>query len=173
MTVEMTHQAQLEEYKMLRDDMQQRIRFRFQLFSLLLAALGFILPFGIEKQNPAILLVYPVISFFLALSWVHQSIIMRKIGRYLRDELEPKVAGLEWEAFVNQDSKRFSHFSIIGFFAASGFILFSQVLTLALAFLSMPPADSWENLTMLMAIVACLATLLTLFYLIIFSRMKR
>jgi hypothetical protein len=169
----MLHQAQLEEYKMLRDDMQQRIRFRFQLFSLLLAALGFILPFGIEKQNPAVLLVYPVISFFLALSWVHQGAIMRKIGRYLRDELEPKVAGLEWEAYVNRDSKRFSQFSIIGFFASSGFILFSQALTLALAFLGMPPVESWNNLMILMTAVACLATLLTLFYLIVYSRMKR
>ena len=62
----MNHQALIEEYIMLRKDIQQRIRFRFrfQLFSLLLAALRFILPFGLKEKNPAILLVYPVVSFF-------------------------------------------------------------------------------------------------------------
>lgn len=166
-------QAQLEEYKILLNDIQQRIRFRFQLFSLLLAALGFILPFGLKEQSSEILLVYPVVSFFLTLSWVHQSVVMTKISRYLKDHLEPQVDGLEWLAYISKDSERVSGFSIIGLFATSGFILFSQILMLALAFLIIGPNEKMDGLTILLGVVACMATLLTLLFLIWYSRMKR
>ena len=58
--------ALLEEYKMLRNDIQQRISFRFQLFNLLLAAFGGILSVGLGQNKAIILLVYPILSFFLA-----------------------------------------------------------------------------------------------------------
>lgn len=74
----MHEQAQLEEYKMLRNDIQQRINFRFQLFNLLLVALGTILSIGLEKKNPDMLLVYPVLSFFLTMSWIHQAVVISK-----------------------------------------------------------------------------------------------
>lgn len=168
----MNQQAQLEEYKMLRADIQQRIRFRFQLFSLLLTALGALLPFGLSIKEPSILLIYPILSFFLTMSWMHQSIVMVKIARYLREELEPKVAGFAWEAHIKEDSARFSSFSIIGFFAAGGFILFSQWLMLALGILggrgSVAPSFYWVLL-----VTAIIATVLTFIFLIIYTRMKR
>ena len=166
----MHEQAQLEEYKMLRNDIQQRINFRFQLFNLLLVALAAILSIGLEKKNPDMLLVYPILSFFLTMSWIHQSVVMVKLARYLRDELEPKIPGLVWESYIQKDFKRFSSFSFIGMFANSGFILFSQALTLSLAFISI---EVWNTFTVFLGIVACISTLLTLFFLIVYSRMKR
>ena len=74
----MHEQAQLEEYKMLRNDIQQRINFRFQLFNLLLVALAAILSIGLEKKNPDMLLVYPILSFFLTMSWIHQAVVISK-----------------------------------------------------------------------------------------------
>ncbi len=164
--------ALLEEYKMLRNDIHQRIHFRFQIFNLLLVALGGILSLGLEKQSPDILLIYPVLSFFLTLSWIHQGTVMVRLARYLRDELEPKVPGLAWEAYINRDSARLSGFSIIGFFATSGFIIFSQVLALVLAF-SMNPDANRGGLTIFLAVLGCTITLLTLCFLVVFNRMKR
>lgn len=169
----MNHQVQLEEYKMLRADIQQRIKFRFLLFGLLLTILGALLPLGLEGDgNPGMLFVYPVLSFFLTMSWIHQSMVMVKIARYLRDELEPKVEGLEWEAYVNKDSGRFSGFSIIGFFAAGGFVLFSQWLMLLLGLLSEVKAGG-EHLYMVMKVAAIIASVLTFIFLISYNRMKR
>lgn len=164
--------ALLEEYKMLRNDIHQRIHFRFQIFNLLLVALGGILSLGLEKGNPKILLVYPVLSFFLAMNWIHQGVVIVKLARYLRDELEPKIPGMAWEAYIKRDSTRFSGFSVIGFFATIGFVIFSQALTLVLAF-SIEPDAKWGGLTIFLAVLGCLVTVLTLYFLVVFSRMKR
>ena len=162
--------ALLDEYKTLREDIKQRISFRFQLFNLSLVALGGILSVGIGQNKPIVLLVYPVLSFFLTLSWIHQGVVMIKLSRYIRDELEPKIPGLAWESYINKNSKRFSGFSLIGLFATSGFILFSQSLTLTLAAIGIP---AWNGSTIFLWIIACIVTLLTLCFLVVFSRMKR
>lgn len=49
---------------------------------------------------------------------------MIKIVWYLRDELELKVDGLNWEVFIFRDLKWFFSFSFFGFFVIVGFVLF-------------------------------------------------
>lgn len=118
-----SEQTLLEEYRMLRTDLHQRINFRFQVFNLLLVALGAVWSVGLDKGNAHILLIYPVLALFLILNWIHQGMIMIKLSRYLMEELEPKLPGLNWEAWVHKDSRRFSGFSAMGLWAAGGFIV--------------------------------------------------
>lgn len=74
-----SEQTLLEEYRMLRADIQQRINFRFQIFNLLLVVLGLVWSVGLDKGNAYILLIYPVLGLFLTLSWIHQGMVMIKL----------------------------------------------------------------------------------------------
>lgn len=167
-----TEQTLLEEYRMLRADIQQRINFRFQIFNLLLVVLGAVWSVGLDKGNVHILLVYPVLALFLTLSWIHQGMVMIKLSRYLLEELEPKLPGLSWEAWVHKDSKRFSGFSAMGLWSAGGFVVVTEVLTLALAF-GMQWGKDWGGLGLFLAISGIAFTLLTLYFLIRYHHLKR
>lgn len=167
-----SEQTLLEEYRMLRADIQQRISFRFQVFNLLLVALGVVWSVGLDKGNAHILLIYPILALFLTLNWIHQGMVMIKLSRYLLEELEPKLSGLNWEAWVHKDSKRFAGFSAMGLWAAGGFIVVTEVLTLALAF-GMQWGKDWGGLGLFLAISGIAFTLLTLYFLIRYHRLKR
>lgn len=170
-------QALLEEYKTLRNDIQQRIQFRFQIFGLLLVAMSVLFPLGLQGVAPSSmpLFIYPIIAMFLTLSWVHQGVIMIKLARYIRDEIETKLPGLTWEQKLNQESKRFSGFSLLGSLATSGLIVVSQILAITLGWtiqvqIKNPESDSLAGL---LQIIAITATIITIVLLIVHGRMKR
>lgn len=170
-------QALLEEYKTLRNDIQRPIQFRFQIFSLLLIAMGALFPLGLQGEAPSAmpLLIYPIIAMFLTLSWVHQGVIMIKLARYIRDQIETKLPGLTWEQKLNQESKRFSGFSLLGSPATSGLIIVSQILAITLVWtiqvqIKNPESDSLAGL---LQIIAITATIITITLLIVHGRMKR
>lgn len=170
-------QALLEEYKTLRNDIQQRIQFRFQISGLLLIAMSVLFPLGLQGEAPSSmpLFIYPVIAMFLSLSWVHQGVIMIKLARYIRNDIEPKLPGLAWEQTINRESKRFSGFSLLGTFATSGMIVISQILAIALGWaiqvqIKNPESDS---LVGMLKIIAFTATIITIGLLIVHGRMKR
>ncbi len=171
----MNEQALLEEYKMLRNDIQQRIRFRFQIFSLLFIAMSVLFPLGLkgEATSPTPLLIYPIIAMFLTLSWVHQGVIMIKLARYIRDELEPRLPGLAWEQTLNRESKRFSGFSLLGTLATSGLIVISQTLAITLGWAVQINSPASDSLARLLQIIAITATIITLVLLVVYGRMKR
>jgi hypothetical protein len=168
-------QALLEEYKTLRNDIQQRIQFRFQIFGLLLIAMGALFPLGLQKvaPSPMPLLIYPVIALFLTLSWVHQGVIMIKLARYIRDEIEPKLPGLAWEQTIKRESKRFSGFSLLGTFATSGLIVISQILAITLGWAVKMKNTAPDSLAGMLQTIAITATVMTLVLLFVHGRMKR
>lgn len=170
-------QSLLEEYKTLRNDIQQRIQFRFQIFSLLLIAMGALFPLGLKGEAPSSmpLLIYPIIAMFLSLSWVHQGVIMVKLARYIRDEIEPKLPGLAWEQTIKRESKRFSGFSLLGSLATSGLIVVSQILAITLGWVVQEETKGSESdsLAELLQIIAITATIITIVLLIVHGRMKR
>lgn len=168
-------QALLEEYKTLRNDIQQRIQFRFQIFSLLLIAIGALFPLGLQGNapSPMPLLIYPVIALFLALSWVHQGVIMIKLARYIRDEIEPKLPGLAWEQTLIRESKRFSGYSLLGSLATSGLIAISQILAITLGWAINMKNPASDSLAGLVQIIAIIATIMTVVLLFVHGRMKR
>ena len=168
-------QALLEEYKALRNDIQQRIQFRFQIFSLLLIAMGALFPLGLQEEapSPMPLLIYPVIALFLTLSWVHQGVIMIKLARYIRDEIEPKLPGLAWEQTIARESKRFSGFSLLGTLATSGLIVVSQILAITLSWAVKMKNTAPDSLAGMLQTIAITTTVMTLALLFVHGRMKR
>ncbi len=118
-------------------------------------------------------LIYPVIAMFLALSWVHQGVIMIKLARYIRDEIEPKLPGLAWEQTLNRESKRFSGFSLLGSFATSGLIVVSQILAITLGWAVQMKSQVSDSLADLLQIIAIASAVITLVLLFVHGRMKR
>ncbi|MCL4706205.1 hypothetical protein KJ068_13640 [bacterium] len=170
-------QALLEEYKTLRNDIQQRIQFRFQISGLLLIAMSVLFPLGLQGEAPSSmpLFIYPVIALFLTLSWVHQGVIVIKLARYIRDEIEPKLPGLAWEQTIKRESQRFSGFGLLGTFAISGLIVISQILAITLGWAVQEQSKGTESdsLAGLLQIIAITATIITIVLLIVHGRMKR
>jgi hypothetical protein len=127
-----------------------------------------------EKSPSAMpLFIYPVIALFLTLSWVHQGVIMIKVARYIRDEIEPKLPGLAWEQTLGRESKRFSGFSLLGSFATSGLIIVSQILAITLGWAVQLKRPASDSLSGLLQIIAVAATVITLILLVVHGRMKR
>ena len=86
------------EYKALRDEILNRINFRYQLLNLTLISAGTLLATGVHADvSAAVLLVYPILGAFLAAGWVHNGNTIIPLARYIRDELEVKYGGLGWE----------------------------------------------------------------------------
>jgi len=168
-------QALLEEYKTLRNDIQQRIQFRFQISGLLLIAMSVLFPLGLQGEAPSSmpLFIYPVIALFLTLSWVHQGVIVIKVARYIRDEIEPKLPGLAWEQTIKRESQRFSGFGLLGTFATSGLIVISQILAITLGWAVKMKNTAPDSLAVMLQTIAITATVMTLVLLFVHGRMKR
>ena len=148
----------LAEYQTLRDDILKRIEYRYQLLNLVLIVAGTFLTVGLQFDSSAtILLVYPILAMFLAAGWAHNGVVIVKIGRYIRDHIEPKLAGLNWQSFTEKSFPQFSSFSILGTISTSGLILTSQLLALILAMLKF--ANSLTEWVLL--ILSSLALLIT------------
>lgn len=92
------------EYTALRSEIVQRIGLRQQLLSITLTIAGVMLGFGVN--NGSIALVYPPIAVFLALAWSQNDTRIRDSATYIRNRLEPKVPGLGWENYVQEERKR-------------------------------------------------------------------
>jgi len=134
------HANMLAEYQALREDILQRIQFRYQLINLLLVVAGTFLSIGsgVGQLNVAaapILLIYPILALFLAASWAHNGLVIVIIGQYIKDEIEPKMIGLNWQTNTWKSFPKFSSFSMLGLISTSGLILTTQVLAIFLALL--------------------------------------
>lgn len=126
----------LAEYQTLRDDILKRIDFRYRLINLLLVVAGtfFTLGLGLEPGiSASVLLIYPILALFLAAGWAHNGVVMVRIGQYIKDHIEVKTAGLEWQSFITQSSPQFAGFSFLGSVSTWGLILTTQILALILA----------------------------------------
>jgi hypothetical protein len=149
----------MAEYNTLRSEILQRIGFRFQLINLILIVAGTFLTAGVQPDIPAsVLLVYPLLSLFLTASWVHNGIVLAQIGRYIKDHIESKITGLQWQS---SGSKYF--FRGWGTLATSGLVLTTQLLALALAFIK-GNFTTIERVLFICSSVAIVLTLILLRY---------
>src|SRR5512135_1535776 len=95
------------EYKALRDEILNRIEFRYQLLNLTLISAGTLLAAGVHADvSAAVLLVYPILAAFLAAGWVHNGNAIVPLARYIRDELEGDHTGLGWERYLTTHANR-------------------------------------------------------------------
>src|SRR4051812_28516455 len=88
----------LSEYSSLREEMLKRLELQHQIITLTIVAAGTILSIGSQPNfAPTILLIYPPLSFSLAVGWVQHNGRIRRISAYIVDRIETKTVGLGWE----------------------------------------------------------------------------
>jgi hypothetical protein len=80
----------LVEYKALRDEIVRRLGVRIEILGAALVATGAFLQFAASQTT---ILYYPIFALFLAASWVHNEIGIRRLGRYICRVIEPGAVG--------------------------------------------------------------------------------
>ncbi len=122
--------AQETEYNALRAEILKRIELRNQIVLGSLTLAGLALSLG--ANVPTIALVYPLISVFLAAAWVQNDLAIKRIGKYIREQLEPKVDGLNWQTYLHTAAESMT--SVMGLrfniLAAGGVFLVTQLVSL-------------------------------------------
>lgn len=102
-------QARLAEYESLRREILDRIRYRQHVIYIALVAFGALLgldfPRSSETHTPIVelFLVYPVIATALAVIYLQNDERIHDIARYIREKIESKVVGLDYETDCRKD----------------------------------------------------------------------
>ena len=124
------------EYKALRDEILNRLNFRYQLLNLTLIIAGTLLAAGVHADvSAAVLLVYPLLAAFLAAGWVHNGHTIVPLSRYIRDELEGKYSGPGWESYLQSHADRRFLYEGLGLIYAAGIFLSTAIISLVLGVL--------------------------------------
>ncbi len=124
------------EYRALRDELLNRLNFRYQLLNLTLIIAGTLLAAGVHADvSAAVLLVYPLLAAFLAAGWVHNGNTIVPLTRYIRDELEVKYSGLGWESYLYTHADHRFLYEGLGLIYAAGIFLSTSIVSLVLGLL--------------------------------------
>jgi hypothetical protein len=124
------------EYASLRDELLKRIEIRHQIVSLHLIVAGTFLTIGAQPDIPAVvLLVYPVLTMFIAATWARNDSRIKYIGAYIRDNIELLTKNVLWETHRLEKAAKpgFLWLSRLRIFSTMGLFLVTQVLALGLA----------------------------------------
>jgi hypothetical protein len=94
----------IAEYNALRGEILKFYEVQYQLIVLTLTAAGVILTVGLQTKNASILLVYPILTLFLATVWTNMQANIMGIGTYIRENIEPRAAerAIGWEHYLRQ-----------------------------------------------------------------------
>ncbi|MGA4995470.1 hypothetical protein [Nonomuraea bangladeshensis] len=92
------------EFTALRAEIVQLTGLQSQIVTLTVVAFGAIVPVGLQNNNAAIVLVYPLLSLILGIVWLYKAHLITRIAAYLRSGVEDRVgqSNLGWEHFVQQ-----------------------------------------------------------------------
>jgi hypothetical protein len=91
----------IAEYEALRTEILQRSNTQWNIFALQLTAAAVVFSFALSNSSHTeFLLILPVLSYALCARYVSQSAAVQKLGKYIRDVLEPKAQGqIHWETW--------------------------------------------------------------------------
>ena len=146
------------EYVALRSEMDRRMEWRNAIVFSLVTAAAAILGFGFDKKSPHLVLLFPPVAAFLAALWAQNDVRIIQIGRYIRQDLEPAIGGMHWQA--NRRLQTEHPVSIWGvpllWFAGSGFFLYSEVFALAFVWINFGASFALGEWLLFAAGIACL-----------------
>lgn len=91
------------EYTALRNEILKRIELRQQVIQIALAFAGVLFSFGVAR--PGVAFVFPPLAALMATAWAQNDFRIRDLGTYLRDRIEPNLAGLGWETHLQKGRK--------------------------------------------------------------------
>ena len=100
----------LAEYKTLRDEILLRITQQTQITGFALTAWGVIIGSSITSKQYAVVLLYPLLAFFVSRSWAFNNTRIFQIGHYLkRREVQvatPNWGLMYWENYITGSESR-------------------------------------------------------------------
>jgi hypothetical protein len=122
----------VSEFTALRTEILKRIELQHQLLSLTLVVFGTILSFGLQVHSSSIVLLYPILAFFLSSSWTYHGRAVRDIVVYIRNQIEAKILGdnLGWE---HRPARRFKLPGRLDLLAARGIFAGTSALATLVA----------------------------------------
>jgi hypothetical protein len=96
-------------YDAIRNEAVQRVNICYGKYNVVITAFGVLAVAGIQFHQPAALLLYPALALSLALSWHHNSLIVKKINGMLNKlsptrEKELSAVSL-WESFFDYSNR--------------------------------------------------------------------
>ena len=159
----------LAEYAALRGEMDSRAKFQQQILALQLTLVSAVFAVGLSKPVPAgILLTVPLSTYLLCGRYVGQRTALRRIARYITDELSPRVPdGLGWDAWsaANRRPERMVDWFIPLLIAFPGAGLLALGWTVPVTFSSAGRA-AWQSLGIgLVWLVGAFATVMSAYLL--------
>jgi hypothetical protein len=95
------HEILIAEYQALRTEILQRSNTEWNIFALQLTAAAVVFSFALSSSSHTeFLLILPVVSYALSARYVSQAVAVQKLGKYIREVLEPKAKGqMLWESW--------------------------------------------------------------------------
>ncbi len=109
-------QLLLAEYQTVKDEQKARIGFRDNLLYVTLAVVAAVIAAAAQAKQPSMLLALPPVCLVLGWTYLVNDEKISAIGRYVRDDLGPKLATLAangsgfttfgWEAYHRSDTRR-------------------------------------------------------------------
>lgn len=158
-------EAILSEYEALRNEVLKRLEFRYQIINLTLVVAGTFLSVGVQPNiSPAVLLVYPILAMFLITGWIYNLVQLRKLGNYIRDNIEAKLVVTGWESYLTgrrRQADSFQPLDYLGTISTGGLFLSTQILSVVLAFLK-SLSTATDYVLLLCSLIAIFITLFLL-----------
>ncbi|HEY6234803.1 MAG TPA: hypothetical protein VIW69_06875 [Candidatus Elarobacter sp.] len=122
-------QNALEEYHSLRDETAKRQDAQSQILSYTLLFAASMLTLGLgDKPFHSALLVYPIVSFFFAVGFSYNALMLIEIGAYIRT-VERTMTGLGWAAYLKGRYGRIELFETV---STAGLFAGTQLISLVL-----------------------------------------
>lgn len=88
-----------------------------QITAVVTVAFGAVLSAGFQVRNATIILVYPLLSMVLGISWLFKAHLITRLAAYIRDRIEGRVGlqNMGWEHYVWDHSLPSGRFAYWGF----------------------------------------------------------
>ncbi len=152
----------LAEYTTLIDEKLKRMEVQNQIVSLTVIIFGTILSFGLQVRSASVILLYPILAFFLMASWAHNGRRVGDIAIYIRDQIETKFEANHpgWEHRSRPHKKLPAG---LNFLAARGIFIGTSLLTIVLA-IPLDRADVINIILFAAAIVSVTCSIIVLNY---------
>jgi hypothetical protein len=92
------------EYESLRAEILKLVELQFQIIGLTVLAFGTILSVGLQTKNAAIMLLHPLLSLILGVSWLNHAHGISRCAEYITQHIEAKlgVDYMGWENYVQR-----------------------------------------------------------------------
>jgi putative flippase GtrA len=150
------------EYRSLRSEVIARIGIGQNLVSLTLVVTGVFLSTGLQpKISASVLLIYPIIAFFLATGWTFNDARTGQIANYIR-QIEDKYHVIGWGNHLEKVKAKVPLPSrLIGLLSASGVFVTTQFIAILLVCTKMPFSTSeWILFAIDLVFIVCTIVIL-------------